>query len=180
MMIGYARVSTDQQSLGAQQDALKSAGCEVIYEEKISGAKDDRPELARMLADIKPGDALVVTSLDRLARSMRSLSNTIETLDERGATFKSLKESWADTTTDHGQLMINILGSLAQFERSIIKSRTSEGRTRAIARGVKMGRKSKFNDFQRKEIAERIKRGESFSSIARSYGVQHTTIMRMK
>jgi DNA invertase Pin-like site-specific DNA recombinase len=134
---GYARVSTDGQTLDAQIAALKAARAVKVYSEKQSGAKTDRAALARVLAALGSGDVLMVTRLDRLARSTRDLLNVLATVSERGAGFRSLSDQWADTTTAHGRLMLTVLGGLAEFERSLILSRTSEGRTRATARGVR-------------------------------------------
>jgi DNA invertase Pin-like site-specific DNA recombinase len=128
---GYARVSTDGQTLDAQVAALKAAGAERVYSEKQSGAKTDRKALAKALAALSAGDVLVVTRLDRLARSTRDLLNVLATVSERGAGFRSLGDPWADTTTPHGRLMLTVLGGLAEFERSLILSRCNEGRTRS-------------------------------------------------
>src|SRR6266404_5834764 len=133
---GYARVSTDGQSLAAQIAELKSAKCEKVFQEKISGARSDRKQLARLIAVLAQGDVLVVTRLDRLARSTRDLLNLLGTIAEKGAGFKSLRDTWADTTTAHGRLMLTVLGGLAEFERELIRTRTGEGRERAKARGV--------------------------------------------
>ena len=114
---GYARVSTRDQDTALQVAALMKAGCAKVYKEKASGATSDRPELAKMLRLLQRGDVLVVSRLDRLARSTRDLLNIIEALNERGAGFKSLKDTWADTTSPHGRLMLTILGGLAEFER---------------------------------------------------------------
>src|SRR5215472_16440656 len=124
MIIGYARVSTDGQSLEAQQAALKAAGADRVFSEKISGAVTDRKALANAIAALGPGDVLLVTRLDRLARSTRDLLNILHTVSKAGAKFRSLADAWADTTTPHGELMITILAGLATFERS----RTDEGR----------------------------------------------------
>src|SRR5882672_7664574 len=132
---GYARVSTDGQSLAAQIAELKSAKCAKIFKEKISGARSDRKQLARLMAGIGKGDVLVVTRLDRLARSTRDLLNLLGTIAEKGAGFKSLRDTWADTPTAHGRLMLTVLGGLAEFERELIRTRTGEGRERAKARG---------------------------------------------
>src|SRR6516164_1604245 len=140
-IIGYARVSTDGQSLQSQTEALHSAHCERIFAEKLSGAYSDRPQLARALAALAQGDTLVVVKLDRLARSTRDLLNTLDTIGKIGASFKSLNDPWADTTTPHGRLMLTVLGGLAEFERHLILTRTAEGRTRAQASGVRFGRK---------------------------------------
>jgi DNA invertase Pin-like site-specific DNA recombinase len=117
MIIGYARVSTDGQSLEAQQASLKAAGAERIFSEKISGAITDRKALAKAIAALQSGDVLLVTRLDRLARSTRDLLNILDTISKAGAKFKSLADAWADTTTPHGELMITILAGLATFER---------------------------------------------------------------
>jgi DNA invertase Pin-like site-specific DNA recombinase len=137
---GYARVSTDGQTLAAQDAALHAAGCAKVYGEKISGARSDRPELAKLLKRLEPGDVLMVTRLDRLARSTRDLLNILHQLGERGVGFKSLADAWADTTTPHGRLLVTMLAGIAEFERELIKARTGEGRKRAQARGVKFGR----------------------------------------
>jgi hypothetical protein len=127
--IGYARVSTDGLSLQSQTEALHLAGCGRVYSEKISGAYSDRPQLAKAIAALGQGDTLVVCKLDRLARSTRDLLNTLDAIGKAGATFKSLGDPWADTTTPHGRLMLTVLGGLAEFERHLILSRTAEGRT---------------------------------------------------
>src|SRR5881394_1614355 len=137
---GYARVSTDGQSLGAQHAQLHAAGCVKVYAEKISGARSNRPELAKMLKRLDTGDVLIVTRLDRLARSTWDLLNTLDDIAKRGAGFKSLADTWADTTTPHGRLMLTVLGGLAESERELILARTSDGRVRAKARGVRFGR----------------------------------------
>src|SRR6202790_3242437 len=128
---GYARVSTDGQSLSAQLAELRAAKCEKIFQEKISGARSDRKQLARLMGVLARGDVLVVTRLDRLARSTRDLLNLLGTIAEKGAGFKSLRDAWADTTTAHGRLMLTVLGGLAEFERELIRARTGEGRERA-------------------------------------------------
>ena len=135
---GYARVSTRDQDLIAQDAELMAAGCAKVFKEKISGAKTDRPELAKVIRRLEPGDVLLVTRLDRLARSTRDLLNVLAAVGERGAGFKSLKDAWADTTTAHGRLMLTVLGGLAEFERELIMARTGEGRLRAKARGVRL------------------------------------------
>src|SRR6185436_1281178 len=121
------------------------------YAEKISGARSDRPELAKVLKRLDTGDVLVVTRLDRLARSTRDLLNILADIAERGAGFKSLHDSWADTTTPHGRLMLTVLGGLAEFERELIRARTGDGRKRAQARGVKFGRPAALTTHQRQE-----------------------------
>jgi DNA invertase Pin-like site-specific DNA recombinase len=179
MMIGYARVSTDGQSLDSQQASLKAAGAERIFSEKISGAVTDRKALAHAIKALGDGDVLLVTRLDRLARSTRDLLNTLAQIGDHGAAFRSLADSWADTTTAHGKLMITILGGLAEFERSLILARTSDGRARAKARGVRFGRKPKLTKHQIAEALLRRSNGEPLTEIGRSYNVSHSTISRL-
>ncbi len=177
---GYARVSTDGQTLDAQQAALKAAGAEKLYSEKQSGAKTDRAALAKALAALDAGDVLLVTRLDRLARSTRDLLNVLATISERGAGFRSLAEAWADTTTPHGKLLLTVMGGFAEFERSLILSRTSEGRTRAKARGVQFGRKPKLKPHEAVEAKARRDAGqETEAAIAQFYGVSQSTISRL-
>jgi DNA invertase Pin-like site-specific DNA recombinase len=176
---GYARVSTDSQTLAAQDAALRAAGAAKTFSEKISGAVSDRPELAKLIKRLEPGDVVLVTRLDRLARSTRDLLNTLDTVTKAGAGFRSLGDTWADTTTAHGRLMLTVLGGLAEFERELIKARTGEGRKRAQARGVRFGRPPKLNAHQRKEAIERLRNGETQADIARTYGVDATTIGRL-
>ena len=175
----YARVSTDGQTLDAQQSALREAGCERVFSEKESGAKTDRHQLARAIAALAEGDTLIVTKLDRLARSTRDLLNTLAEIAKAGATFKSLGDPWCDTTSAHGKLMVTVLAGLAEFERFLILQRTTEGRTRAQARGVKFGRRPKLTAHQQQEALARRARGEALVDIARSYAVSHSTISRL-
>src|SRR6516165_2922541 len=130
---GYARVSTDGQTLASQDGQLHAAGCAKVYAEKVSGARSDRPELAKLLRRLESGDVLMVTRLDRLARSTRDLLNILHMLGERSIGFKSLADAWADTTTPHGRLLVTMLAGIAEFERELIKARTGEGRKRAQA-----------------------------------------------
>ena len=150
MIYGYARVSTDGQSVDAQVRQLRGAGCEKVFREVASGATTDRADLAKVLAKLDAGDVLMVTRLDRLARSTRDLLNTLGTINDRKAGFKSLGDTWADTTTEHGRLMLTVLGGLAEFERELIRARTGEGRERAEARGVRMGRPPKMTSRRRR------------------------------
>jgi DNA invertase Pin-like site-specific DNA recombinase len=177
--IGYARVSTDGQTLDAQQTALREAGCAKVYAEKVSGAKTDRAALAKAIAALAEGDTLVVCKLDRLARSTRDLLNTLAAIAAAGATFKSLGDPWCDTTTPHGRLMLTVLGGLAEFERHLILARTDEGRKRAQARGVRFGRKQKLTAHQQREALARRAAGEALVDIAQSYAVSHSTISRL-
>ena len=179
MIIGYARVSTDGQTLDAQHTALKAAGAQQVYSEKISGAVTDRKALARAIDALGPGDTLIVTRLDRLARSTRDLLNVLDTIAKAGAGFRSIADTWADTTTPHGRLMLTVLGGLAEFERELIRARTAEGRKRAIARGVRFGRKPKLTSHQRQEAIARRTAGEALVDIGRSYNVSHSTISRL-
>src|SRR6266545_7476948 len=178
-LFGYARVSTRDQDLAAQDAELRAAGCAKVFKEKISGAKTDRPELVKAIGRLEPGDVLVVTRLDRLARSTRDLLNVIAAIAERGAGFKSLKDAWADTTSAHGRLMLTVLGGLAEFERELIRARTGEGRERAKDRGVKFGRKPKLTSHQKREAIARRDAGEVLTDIARTYNVSHSTISRL-
>src|SRR5215469_5745317 len=177
---GYARVSTNGQDLAAQEAELSAAGCSKVFKEKVSGAKTDRAELAKLLGRIESGDVLVVTRLDRLARSTRDLLNVIAALSERGAGFKSLKDAWADTTSAHGRLMLTVLGGLAEFERELIRARTDDGRKRAKARGVRFGRPRKLTPHQRQEALQRLHAGETQADVARTYNVDPTTIGRLE
>jgi DNA invertase Pin-like site-specific DNA recombinase len=175
MIYGYARVSTDGQSAAAQVSQLKAAGCEKVFREVASGARTDRNQLRQALAHLAAGD----TRLDRLARSSRDLLNILAAIAGKKAGFRSLSDAWADTTTAHGRLMLTILGGLAEFERELIRARTGEGRKLAKARGVKMGRKPKLTDHQRREALRRRDAGEPTREIARSFNVSHSTISRL-
>ncbi len=179
MIVGYARVSTDGQTLDAQQAALRDHGATQVFSEKVSGAKTDRAQLARALAALASGDTLVVCKLDRLARSTRDLLNTLAAIAAAGATFRSLGDGWANTDTPHGRLMLTVLGGLAEFERHLILARTDEGRRRAQARGVRFGRKLKLTVHQQQEALARRAAGEALVDIARSYNVSHSTISRL-
>jgi DNA invertase Pin-like site-specific DNA recombinase len=150
-----------------------------VYKEKVSGARSDRAQLARVLRLLEPGDVLMVTRLDRLARSTRDLLNILDTIGEAKAKFKSLHDAWADTTTPHGRLILTVLGGLAEFERELIRARTGEGRTRAQARGVRFGRPPKLTPHQRQEALARLDAGETQADVARSYNVNATTIGRL-
>jgi DNA invertase Pin-like site-specific DNA recombinase len=180
---GYARVSTDGQALEAQLAQLEAAGAGVgggqVFQEKVSGAKRERPQLARLLAALSPGDVVLVTRLDRLARSTRDLLNVLGAIADKGALFRSLGDPWADTTTAHGRLMLTMLGGLAEFERELIRTRTGEGRTRAKAAGQKIGRPYKLTPHQQQEVRQKCEAGETLVSIARSYNVHHATIGRL-
>ena len=177
---GYARVSTDGQSLTSQDTELHAAGCAKVYAEKISGARSNRPELAKVLKRLDTGDVLIVTRLDRLARSTRDLLNILDDIAKRGAGFKSLHDAWADTTSAHGRLMVTVLAGLAEFERELILARTSDGRARAKARGVRFGRPAALTSHQRAEALQRLANGEVQADLARFYGVSQATISRLQ
>jgi DNA invertase Pin-like site-specific DNA recombinase len=178
---GYARVSTDGQTLASQDAQLHEAGCAKVYAEKVSGATTNgRAELGKVLKRLQAGDVLVVTRLDRLARSTRDLLNILHLLGERSIGFKSLADTWADTTTPHGRLLVTMLAGIAEFERELIKARTSDGRARAKARGVHMGRPPKLTLHQRAEAIARRDAGETLVDIARTYNVSHPTISRLR
>jgi DNA invertase Pin-like site-specific DNA recombinase len=181
MKYGYARVSTDGQSVDAQVRQLTKAGCKKVFREVASGAKTDRAQLRRLLDQLDAGDVLTVTRLDRLARSTRDLLNTLAAITGKKAGFKSLGDTWADTTTSHGRLMLTVLGGLAEFERDLIRARTGEGRARAVARGQKMGRPPKLTSQQRREAIKRRDQGdETLADIGRSYNVSPATISRLR
>ena len=181
MIYGYARVSTDGQSVDAQVKQLRTAGAEKVFRETASGARADRAQLRRAIAQLEKGDVLTVTRLDRLARSTRDLLNTLAQIADKGAGFRSLADAWADTTTSHGRLMLTVLGGLAEFERDLIRARTTEGRDRAKANGVKMGRPPKLTPHQKKEAIKRRDHGEeTLAEIGRSYNVSGWTIARLE
>jgi DNA invertase Pin-like site-specific DNA recombinase len=170
---GYARVSTDGQTLASQEAALMQAGAAKVFAERVSGASvANRPALARALKTLGEGDVLLVSRLDRLARSTRDLLNVLDAVCKAGAGFRSLADAWADTTTPHGRLMLTVLGGLAEFERELIRARTGEGRMRAKALGVHVGRPPALDAHQRT--------GESLTDIAGTFGVSHTTISRLR
>jgi len=180
MIYGYARVSTDGQSVEAQIGALTAAGAVKVFREVASGAKTDRAQLRRLLDSLKAGDVMMVTRLDRLARSTLDLLHTLKTVADKGAGFRSLADAWADTTTAHGRLMLTVLGGLAEFERELIKARTGEGRRRAKAQGKSLGRPFKLTDHQKAEAIKRREAGEeTLAEIGRSYNVSPQTIARL-
>jgi DNA invertase Pin-like site-specific DNA recombinase len=151
-----------------------------VFREVASGAKTDRTQLRRSIDALGPSDVLMVTRLDRLARSTCDLLNTLAAITGKQAGFRSLGDTWADTTTPHGRLMLTVLGGLAEFERDLIRTRTGEGRVRAKARGVKLGRKPKLTPHQKQEALARRERGdETLAEIGRSYNVSGWTISRL-
>jgi DNA invertase Pin-like site-specific DNA recombinase len=178
-IIGYARVSTQDQDLSGQLDALKAAGATTIYREKISGVRANRPQLTRLMRVLKAGDIVLVTKLDRLGRSTRELLDLIDSIGKGGAAFRSLGDPLWDTSSAQGRLLSTLLAGIAEFERELIRERTGEGRKRAMANGVKFGRKPKLSDYQRKEAIKRRAAGETLAAIAQSYGVHLAMISRL-
>jgi DNA invertase Pin-like site-specific DNA recombinase len=158
-IIGYARVSTQDQHLTGQLEALKSAGAETVYRGKISGVRADRPQLAKLMTSLKHGDVVLVTKLDRLGRSARELLDLIDAIGKAGAAFRSLGDPLWDTSSSQGRLFL--LAAIAEFERDLIRERTGEGRKRAMAKGIKFGRKPKLSDYQRREALKRRAAGET-------------------
>jgi DNA invertase Pin-like site-specific DNA recombinase len=183
MKYGYARVSPGgkSESVDAQARQLTKAGCKKVFRDvHVSGAKADRLQLRRVIEALAPGDVVMVTRLDRLARSTRDLLNTLAAIADKKAGFRSLGDAWADTTTSHGRLMLTILGGLAEFERDLIRTRTAEGRARAKANGTHLGRPFKLTPHQQQEaIKRRDHGGETLAEIARSYNVSPATISRL-
>ena len=178
-LIGYARVSTSGQTLDVQLDQLGEAGCEKVFRETISGARADRPELRKALERLESGDVLMVTRLDRLARSTRDLLDIVATIETSGAKLRSIADAWADTTTPTGKLILTVLGGLAEFERSLIRERTGEGRERARKAGTRFGRPPKLTPYQRTEALKMRAGGQDNAAIARVLGVSRSTISRL-
>lgn len=179
MKIGYARVSTDDQTLDIQRTTLLKNGCEKIFEEKVSGVGRDRPELCKMLASLKEDDLVVVSSLDRLARSTRVLLETIDSIGSSGAKFISLAEPWADTSSPAGKMIMTVIAGIAEFEADMIRSRTSAGRAAARSKGVKFGRPKKLSAKNKKLAMRLLKEGQSVRDVAETFGVHTSTIYRM-
>jgi DNA invertase Pin-like site-specific DNA recombinase len=179
MKIGYARVSTLEQNLDLQLQALKKAGCKRIFKEKVSGAQRQRPEFRRLLEQIREGDILVVWKLDRLARSTRDLLETMETISEAGARFQSLSEPWVDTTTHAGKMIMTVFAGIAEFERDLIRERTAAGRQAAKSRGVRFGRPRSLNSEQEQLAQRLVAEGKPVSEIARTFNVHVATIYRL-
>lgn len=177
--IGYARVSTLDQKLDLQMQALRKAGCKRIFREKVSGASRQRPEFQRMLEQLRAGDTIIVWRLDRLARSTRDLLETMEAIGEGGARFQSLSEPWADTTTHAGKLIMTVFAGIAEFERDLIRERTKAGRVAARDRGVSFGRPRKLNPEQVKLAQRLISEGKSVRQIAETFNVHAATIYRL-
>lgn len=179
MLIGYARVSTSDQDTAAQSAALKAAGCELIFQEKASGGRWDRPELHILLSQIRKSDVLVVWKLDRLSRSLRDVLTIMERVQEKKAGFRSLTES-VDTTTPAGRMMMQMVGAFAEFERAMLKERTHAGLEAARKEGRIGGRPPKLKPQQRREIVSLVRRGrKTAADAARLFGVHPATISRL-
>lgn len=178
MLIGYARVSTEDQHLTLQQVALKGAGCERIYEEKLSGAQRARPELNRLLDQLRAGDVVVVSRLDRLARSTRDLLEIAEQLKAVEAGLRSLHEPWADTTSPAGRMVLTVFAGIAEFERELIHERTRSGRVAAQARGVRFGRPTKLTGDQLLLAERLVGEGRSIPAVAKLLKVHRATLYR--
>src|SRR3954463_14043757 len=178
MLIGYARISTDDQNLDLQRDALEKAGCEQIYTDRVSGTKASRPGLTEALSHLRSGDTLVVWRLDRLGRSLRHLIDTVTDLQARGIGFKSLQES-IDTTTSGGKLVFHIFGALAEFEREIIRERTNAGLQAARARGRNGGRPKKLTNKQIQMLQHlAADKKHSVKEICQTLGIGRTAFYR--
>ncbi len=179
MLIGYKRCSTQEQKLDRQTDILSEYGVSKIFEEKITGTKRDRQELNKMLEMLREGDIIVVTDLTRLSRSTKDLFEIVETINNKGAEIKSLKESWLDTTTPQGKLLFTIFAGLAQFERDLIADRTKEGLASAKKRGKTLGRPCKFQDKKETILNMYNSNDYSISDIITATGISKTSLYRL-
>ena len=179
MIFGYARVSTTDQELDLQRRALENAGAGRLFEDKASGARLERPELARLLDQLREGDVVMVYKLDRLSRSLKDLLEVLARIDEASAGFRSLTEA-IDTTTAAGRMMMQMLGAFAEFERAMIVERTKAGLEAARRRGVRMGRPPALDADQRQEAREMLQAGRSKRSVARLFGVSRRTLDRLE
>lgn len=180
MHYGYARVSTQKQDTQNQREQLQAAGCERIFTDTASGATTDRPQLTKLLKGMGEGDRLTVTALDRLARSTADLFAIAREVEQKGAGLASLREPWADTTTPQGRFLFTVFAGLAEMERSLIASRTAEGREAARRRGVKFGRRPALTPHQRTEATALLKQGRPIRDVARLFNVSPATIHRLK
>ena len=179
LLIGYARVSTNEQDTATQVAALKSAGCERIFREKTSGGRWDRPELHRLLDQLRKGDVLVVWKLDRLSRSLRDVLTIMEQIAEAKAGFRSLSEA-IDTTSPAGRMMMQMLGAFAEFERAMLRERTKAGLKSARRQGRIGGRRPKLRSQQQAEIIKMVSRGRrTAADAARLFNVHPATVSRL-
>ena len=178
MIIGYCRVSTTDQNLNRQIDSLTAAGCERIYQEKKSGAKTERPELQKMIDALREGDIIVVTELSRLSRTVKDLFSLVDRIHQIGANLKSLKETWADTTTPQGKLLFAIFAGISEFERDLIRQRTKEGLEAARARGRNGGRPSTPGNKITLAVKMYNSKEYSISEILKATGISKTTLYR--
>ena len=178
MILGYARVSTQEQNLDRQIDQLNQAGCARIFQEKASGTKKDRPELDNLIDHIREGDIIIITELTRLSRSIKDLFSFVELMNQKGAHLKSLKEPWLDTTTPQGKLLFAIFAGVSQFERDLISERTKEGLSSARARGKKGGRPQ--TNKKAIELALKLHKDNNLSipEITKTTGISKTTLYR--
>ena len=179
MLIGYARVSTQDQDTNAQIIALESAGCELIFQEKVSGGRWDRPELHRLLDQLRKGDVVVVWKLDRLSRSLKDVLTLMEKIDQAGAGFRSLTEV-IDTTSAGGRMMMHIVGTFAEFERAMLRERTRNGLDAARRQGRIGGRRPKLTTRQREEIIALVTSGQKTAAdAARLFNIHPATVSRL-
>lgn len=177
--IGYARVSTVGQTLDMQLQTLTEFGCEKIFQEKASGADTKRIQLRKLIRTLCTGDTVIVTRIDRLARSTFDLFAVVKEITQQGSQFYSLAEPWADTATSTGRLMLAVLAGLADVERDLIRTRTAEGRARATQLGVKMGRPARITVEQRNEIIQMRQNGEGVRAIALHFEISPCTVSRI-
>lgn len=179
-IIGYARVSANGQDYDGQIERLKQAGCKRIYAEKVSGkSQNGRHQLQKAIRGLDLGDTLIVVRLDRLARSIRDLLSILDTIKAAGAHIKALEDPWLDTTTPHGELILTIMGGMAEFERKLIRARCDEGIKRAKARGTVFGRKPVLDQGEKQKVAQRYAAGATITELAREYDCGIATIHRV-
>ena len=177
--IGYARVCAMDPDLALQMRALQKAGCQTIFRETLGGAYRPRPELQRLLEEIRQGDTVVAWRLDRLARSTRDLVNIMERIHEAGGRFQSLLEPWANTTTQAGQTIATFFAGLVEFERGLLSERIESGREAAKERGLHFGRPRKLNPDQVEAVSRLVAEGRAIRDVAKTFHVHETTIYRL-
>ena len=178
MKLGYARVSTEGQTLDLQRERLLAAGCTKLFEEKISGAVRNRPVLGQLLVEVRADDILVVTRLDRLARSTAELLRIAHEIEEKSAGLQSLEEPWADTMSPAGRMVLTVFAGIAEFERTLIRQRTEDGKAEARKRGIVFGRPPKLRPDQQELVRELLRAGKSVNTVARTFNVHPATIYR--